>query len=431
MKVLVVRRIESNGPNRIRHSGLAPESSGLPIDSGFRRNDVPPTFFQHSCLLKNFSLPLFLFAWTSIATAESLTNNDVIRVGPNRTVQTIAAAAKLVPDGGVIEVDAGEYLGDVTAWNNKNVTIRANGGRVRLDPAGTSAESKGIWVVRGGKVEIEGFDFVNAAVPDRNGAGIRLEKGHLVVRNSTFTRNENGILTGGDKDTVLEIENCEFGHNGFGDGRSHNLYVGTIAKLIVTGSYFHHANVGHLLKSRAAENHIFYNRLTDEIGGKASYELEFPNGGIAYVVGNVIQQSSTTENPNIVSYGAEGNRWPVNTLYLVNNTLVDNRPQSGVFLSVRQGLGAITAVNNLLVGQGKLETAGPGNYRNNFNVDWDEFVFAARDDFHLKPGSKLRGKGIAPPRAVDVDLTPRKDYIHQRSARDVNPQNLNPGAFQN
>ncbi len=380
--------------------------------------------------LRTFLLYL-LTLWIPIALAENLPSDKVVRVGPSRTVQTIQAAAELVPDGGAIEVDAGEYLGDVAVWNNKNVTIRANGGRVRLDAAGASTEGKGIWVIRGGKVEIEGFDFVNAAVPDRNGAGIRLEKGYLVVRNSTFTRNENGILTGGDKDTVLEIENCEFGHNGFGDGRSHNLYVGTIAKLIVTGSYFHHANVGHLLKSRAAENHIFYNRLTDEIGGKASYELEFPNGGVAYVVGNVIQQSSTTENPNIISYGAEGNLWPANALYLVNNTLVDNRPQSGVFLSVRQGLGAITAVNNLLVGQGKLETAGPGNYRNNFNVDWDEFVFAARDDFHLKPGSKLRGKGIAPPRAVDVDLTPRKDYIHQRSARDVNPQNLNPGAFQN
>lgn len=82
--------------------------------------------------------------------------------------------------------------------------------------------------------------------------------GHLVVRNSTFTNNENGILTGSDKESILEIENCEFGNNGFGDGRSHNLYVGAIKRLSVTGSYFHHARVGHLLKSRAAENHIFY-----------------------------------------------------------------------------------------------------------------------------------------------------------------------------
>ena len=65
-------------------------------------------------------------------------------------------------------------------------------------------------------------------------------------------------------------------------------YVGKIDKLTVNGSYFHHARVGHLLKSRAAQNHVFYNRLTNEEGGRASYELGFPSGGLAYVVGNWI-----------------------------------------------------------------------------------------------------------------------------------------------
>lgn len=376
------------------------------------------------------SLLFSLFVWIPLAVAENVLPGELVRVGRDRTVRTIAAAAKIVPDGGVVEVDAGEYRGDVAVWVNKNVRVRAVGGRVRLDAAGAAAEGKGIWVVRGGKVEVDGFDFVNAAVPDRNGAGIRLEKGHLVVRNSTFTHNENGILTGGDKAGIVEIESCEFGYNGFGDGQSHNLYVGGIARLSVTGSYFHHANVGHLLKSRAAENHIFYNRLTDETGGKASYELELPNGGVAYVVGNVIQQSSTTENPNIISYGAEGSRWPVNALYLVNNTLVDNRPQNGVFLRVRQGLGTVTAVNNLLVGQGKLDAAGPGDFRNNLNVDWDEFVLAVREDYHLRPASKLRGKAIEPPTVPGVDLRPIKEYVHPRSARDVAPKKLSPGAFQ-
>lgn len=382
-------------------------------------------------LLRAISLLLFFAGWMQANSAETPLPGELVRVGPDRTVRTIAAAAKLVPNGGVIEVDAGEYRGDVAVWINKNVKVRAVGGRVRLDAAGAAAEGKGIWIVRGGKIEVDGFDFVNAAVHDRNGAGIRLEKGHLVVRNSTFTRNENGILTGGDKAGVVEIENCEFSHNGFGDGQSHNLYVGGIARLSVTGSYFHHANVGHLLKSRAAENRIFYNRLTDETGGKASYELELPNGGVAYVVGNVIQQSSTTENPSIISYGAEGSRWPDNALYLVNNTLVDNRPQNGVFLRVRQGLGTtITAVNNLLVGQGTLDAAGPGDYRNNFNVDWDEFVLAAREDYHLRPASKLRGKGIKPPAVSGVDLRPVREYVHPRSVRDVNSKKLSPGAFQ-
>ena len=153
--------------------------------------------------------------------------------------------------------------------------MRAKNGRARLIAQGASAESKGIWVVRGGKVTVEGFDFVGAAVPDRNGAGIRFEKGNLRVENCRFLENENGILTGGDVDSTLEILSSEFGNNGSGDGQSHNLYVGAIGTLKVTGSYFHHAKVGHLLKSRAAKNLIFYNRLTDETGGTASYERTF------------------------------------------------------------------------------------------------------------------------------------------------------------
>ena len=153
---------------------------------------------------------------TFAAPTESGSAGEILRVGPQRAIQTIKEAAKQVPDGGIIEVDAGEYLGDVVVWSNKNVTLRAVGGRVRLDAAGTSAENKGIWVVRSGRIEVDGFDFVNAAVPDRNGAGIRLEKGHLVVRDSRFTNNQNGILTSNDKDAIVEIENSEFGHNGAG-----------------------------------------------------------------------------------------------------------------------------------------------------------------------------------------------------------------------
>ena len=44
-----------------------------------------------------------------------------------------------------------------------------------------------------------------------------------------------------------DIEGSEFSENGAGDGYSHNLYVGAILKLRVTGSYFHHARIGHRL----------------------------------------------------------------------------------------------------------------------------------------------------------------------------------------
>jgi hypothetical protein len=361
--------------------------------------------------------------------ADAVEQGKLIEVGAQRAVKTLAEASRLAKDGDIVEVDAGDYLRDVAVWTQHDLTLRAKNGRARLIAQGVSAESKGIWVVRGGNISVHGFDFIGAAVPDKNGAGIRFEQGHLRVEDCRFLDNENGILTSGHPNSTLEIKNSEFGNNGAGDGQSHNLYVGTIALLKVTGSYFHHAKSGHLLKSRATKNLIFYNRLTDEIGGTASYELEFPNGGLAYAMGNVIQQSSTTENPNVISFGAEGYRSRENRLYLVNNTLVDMRPQGGQFLRVKTGA-EVFAINNLLVGKGRLDGGGAGEYRNNFNVDLDEFVLAVREDFHLKPGSKLIGKAVMVDAVDGIALRLTAEYQHPRTVRVLKGGALSPGAMQ-
>lgn len=352
-----------------------------------------------------------------------------IEVGAQRAVKTLSEASLLARDGDIVEVDAGDYLRDVAVWTQNDLTLRVKNGRARLIAHGASAESKGIWVVRGGNVSVEGFDFIGATVPDHNGAGIRFEKGHLKIENCRFLENENGILTGGHSDSTLEIHNSEFGNNGFGDGQSHNLYVGAIAMLKMTGSYSHHAKIGHLLKSRAAKNLIFYNRLTDEVGGTASYELEFPSGGLAYVVGNVIQQSSTTDNSTVISFGAEGYRSQANRLYMVNNTLVDMRSQGGQFLRVKAGA-EVFAINNLLVGKNRLDSGGAGQYQNNFNVDLDEFVLAVREDFHLKPGSKLIGKAVKLDAVDGIALQPTAEYKHPRSVRALKGEAFSPGAMQ-
>lgn len=352
-----------------------------------------------------------------------------IEVGAQRTIKTLSDASRVARDGDIVEVDAGDYHQDVAVWTQNDLTLRARNGRARLIAHGASAEGKGIWVIRGGKVTVEGFDFIGAKVPDNNGAGIRFERGDLKIENCRFFENENGVLTGNDGVSVLEIKNSEFGYNGFGDGQGHNVYVGAIARLKVTGSYSHHAKIGHLLKSRAAKNLIFYNRLTDETGGTASYELEFPGGGLAYVVGNVIQQSSTTDNSTVISFGAEGYRSQANRLYLINNTLVDMRPHGGQFLRVKAG-GEVMAVNNLLVGKNRLEDGGTGEYRNNFNVDLDEFVLAVREDFHLKPGSKLIGKAVAVDAVDGVVLRPTAEYQHPRTVRALRSGALSPGAMQ-
>lgn len=371
-------------------------------------------------------------ALAGLSTLTALTSRaqNIIRIGPRNAIKSIASAAAAARDGDVFEVEAGDYLGDIAVWTKDNITVRAVGGRVRLIASGMAAEGKAIWVVRGSNMKVEGFDFSGARVADKNGAGIRLEKGSLSVKDCAFMDCQNGILTSSNPTVELSIANSEFGYNGHGDGQSHNLYAGEIAKLTVAGSYFHHAKVGHLLKTRAAVNHIFYNRLTDESAGSASYELEFASGGVALVVGNIIQQGSQTQNPHLISYAAEGYKWPTNELYLINNTLIDNRPHSGVFLRVKPGTATVKAVNNLLVGKASLDSAGPGDYRNNFNVDWDEFELAAREDYRLKHQSKMLGKIIDAGTINGEALMPDSEYVHPRKVARLKGPARHPGALQ-
>ncbi|MDP1654450.1 MAG: right-handed parallel beta-helix repeat-containing protein [Rhodocyclaceae bacterium] len=367
---------------------------------------------------------------TNNTSLQQKASGNIIKVGPSHGIRAISTAAALAKDGDTIEIEAGDYSSDVAVWKQHNLVIRGVGGRARLIAAGASAEQKAIWVIRGGDITVENIEFTGARVPDKNGAGIRFEKGHLVIRNCRFNDNENGILTSSGN-AELDIENSEFDHNGAGDGYSHNLYVGTIRKLRVTGSYFHHARVGHLLKSRAAENHILYNRLTDETDGRASYELEFPNGGIAYVIGNIIEQGKTTENPNIVSFGAEGYKHPANELYLINNTLIDRRLESGTFLAVRPGAPVVKAYNNLLLGKRPLNTGGiDGEFINNINVTAETFVLADRNDYRIKRESPLHRTYRSPGSANGISLAPEREYVHPAGTRPLPGTPTLPGARQ-
>ncbi|HEV6967811.1 hypothetical protein [Roseateles sp.] len=354
----------------------------------------------------------------------------VLQVGPGRAVKSLAAAARQARDGMVVEVDAGDYVADAATWPQHELTLRAVGGRVRLIAAGINAQGKGLFVTTGRRQRIEGFDFIGAAVPDRNGAGIRLEAGSLTLVDCSFRDNENGLLTANDEAIELDIVDCDFGPILPRDGRTHNLYVGAIRRLAVTGSWFHHGLHGHLLKSRAALNHILYNRLSDEIGGRASYELEFPNGGVAVVMGNLIMQSSTTENPHVISFGVEGATWPRQALYLVHNTLVDQLPSGGIWLRVTPRQAEVMLANNLLVGAPRLAAEGHWMRRANFSADWDEFVRAARDDWRLKPGSELRGRAQDMGVAEGLRLSPSREYRHPRGSLALAGPARHPGAFQ-
>lgn len=342
---------------------------------------------------------------------------QVWRVDPHGALSRIADAAALARDGDVVEIEAGDYHGDVALWEQKRLVIRGVNGAARLFADGRAIEGKAIWVIRRGDFEISNVDFIGAKVEDHNGAGIRFEGGDLRVRNCLFWGNEMGLLTSGaatDAKATLLVERSEFAYSHV-DGRwGHNLYAGSIHRLTVTGSYFHHAGVGHLLKSRAQINHILYNRFTDESGGRASYEVEFPNGGLARLVGNVIQQQRATENPVIVSFGAEGYKWPVNQLIMGNNTLVNDLPFGATFVRVAAGADNVVMSNNLLVGRGGVQVDGAIRLHNNPRVRWSAFALPSRHDYRLRePSAELAWRGLAD-QELDAQTVPRFQYQHPR-----------------
>lgn len=337
----------------------------------------------------------------------------ILRVGPGLEFRSIAMAATEARDGDIVEIDAGNYYGDVTVWNQKRLTIRGVGGRARLHASGQAAEDKAIWVIRNGTFDVSNIEFIGAKVSDKNGAGIRFEDGYLKISRSLFWQNENGILSRAGEisnQSMIDIEDCEFGYNGSGDGYSHAIYIGHIGRLRITGSYFHHSNIGHLIKSRARMTELRYNRITDESGGRASYEVDIPNGGEALLIGNIIQQDRDAENSTLISFGQEGYIWPMNRLYLINNTLINDHPYGGAFLRAAEGADSIVSANNLLSGIGKLHASGPLTVWNDIRVTWNVFDRPTRYDYRLNQIGMQNLFRPPPPELVDRRLLPTRQF---------------------
>ena len=290
-------------------------------------------------------------------------NATVLQVGANKPFKTVKAAAEAAGDNTVVEIDAGTYKGDVALWTQNNLVIRAVGGEVTLDADGKYVDGKGIWDIRGGKVCVEGITFINAKVPDRNGAGIRLTSGNLTVIGCRFLHNEMGILTANEQPISLTVRNSEFGYSGYGDGFSHNIYVGRIGMADISGCRFHHAAKGHLIKCRAAVSHIYCNLIADgnDAAAYASYEIDLPDGGQAVIVGNLIQKSPTPDNPNVISFAKESNTiYPVNRIFIAHNTIFNDYTGSNArLLSAPQSGVEIYMLNNAIQESAKFETSIP------------------------------------------------------------------------
>lgn len=244
----------------------------------------------------------------------------VFRVGADEAFTTIAAAVAAAGAGDTVLVQAGTYVNDFFTVDER-LTIKAVGGMAHLVATVAPPDGKAIVTARD-DLTVRGLAFSGAAVPDRNGAGIRYEGGDLQVRSCWFHHNENGLLAGSDPDGTIDIRRSEFDHNGV-SGYAHNLYVNAVAELTISRSYFHDAVVGHEIKSRALATTITGCRIQDE-AGTASYSVDLPNGGVAVLRDNVFEQGAASANPAIVHFGGEGVPYARSSLWLEGNTVVNH-----------------------------------------------------------------------------------------------------------
>jgi hypothetical protein len=350
----------------------------------------------------------------NIAFAATLT------VGPGKTYAAPCAAIAAAQPGDVVEVDAGSYDNDTCAWSTDNLTVRAVGGRAKIALTSVGpAQKKGIFTIAAPNATVEGFELSGAAIAagdGNNGAGIRHEGTNLTVRGCYFHDNQDGILGAPSVDGqgAVVIETSEFANNGAGDGLSHNMYLNHYASFTLRASYSHGAKVGHLVKTRANVNFILYNRITDEAGTTASYEIDAPNGGTTYILGNLIEQSATTQNPSIVAAGEEGTSNPDQHFFFINNTVVNHRAAGGTFVNLATGITALLQ-NNIFVGPGTVTSLAGATLKNNWTDAQGDplLVDAAGFDYHLQPGSPCKDQGTSAGAGLaGQSLLVDQQYVH-------------------
>ena len=385
---------------------------------------------KYSTFVRCALIVLLVAPWLSTAAT--------LQVGINKPYQTITAAVTAAQPGSLIEIDVGIYADETININKDNLTLRGVGGRAHvrwgtgnyLTNTAIIGNGKAIFVISAPNATIENMEFSGAKVVDQNGAGIRYEGGNLIIRGSYFHDNENGILGQGGASNTLLIEHSIFERNGYcpvGTGCAHNVYIGTMGTFIFRYNKSIDSKEGHTLKSRATINEVVGNYFSTK-NSDGSYEIEFPNGGTAYLIGNVIEQGVNSGNATILSYGAEGATNANPALHVVNNTF-SNLKGAGTFISVN-GSPAFTLKNNIFSGGGSIGINNPDV--SNKQLTASSFVNAAGGNYRLIAGSTAIDGGVNPGVAGTYNLAPQWEYVEPagKVARVQSGATIDAGAYE-
>ncbi|MCW5729133.1 MAG: right-handed parallel beta-helix repeat-containing protein [Alphaproteobacteria bacterium] len=265
-----------------------------------------------------------------------------LEVGPTRPLRLPSEAARLAGDGDRVLIDPGIYR-DCAYWPQNDLVLRARDGEVHLTEK--VCGGKAIWVIAGRDVVVEGIRFSQARVPDRNGAGIRLEpEASLTVRHSHFLGNEIGLLAGNGARSYVVIEHSRFEETTL----SHALYVNFIDRLEIRNSVFLRQFGKHHVKSRARLNLLVDNTIDDGTDGVSSYLVDFPNGGTITLQGNRLTKGPRSANATAaIAIGLEGEKLQSEGIMLRDNEFTSRRPGLRAFVRNATGVEAQISGNRI------------------------------------------------------------------------------------
>lgn len=216
----------------------------------------------------------------------------------NKGFATLQRAVDAIGGGrGTILVAPGSYRDCAVQDRGEIAYVARHPGTATFD--GGVCEGKAALVLGGRSARVEGLVFQNLRVSDRNGAGIRLEKGDLHVRESLFRDSENGILTARNPAGTVTVEQSTFsGLGGCEDGHgcSHGIYIGDYGRLIVRKTRFERGTGGHYLKSRTPLVEITDSSFDDTAGRGTNYMIDLSNGATGTIANNMFVQGLNKEN---------------------------------------------------------------------------------------------------------------------------------------
>jgi hypothetical protein len=194
--------------------------------------------------------------------------------------------------------------------------------KLLIDMYTRPAFGKAIIDIEDGSYEIANLHMEGCAVPDSNGAAIRINSTaeDVYVHHVRLVDNENGILTGGGTAT-LTLEDSILERNGKAmdtsrRGYSHNIYNGNMKRFTANRVSFLNSQYGHDLKTRAEVNELNQVLCSGSANGRA---LDMPNGGVLHATDCKFEKFATASQNNLIDIGAEGITAGIKQEYILTN----------------------------------------------------------------------------------------------------------------